>query len=55
MEEGFAMVSHRLTVFLLKNVFIYVSFSSDAKRDVLRFATGAFACTAGRSEPLESD
>lgn len=40
------------------NVFIYFfvfMLLSDAKRDVLRFATGAFACAVGRSEPLESD
>lgn len=46
-----------------RNLFLYSSFLSlfvflllsDAKRDVLRFATAAFACAAGRSEPLESD
>lgn len=40
------------------NVFIYFfvfMLLSDAKRDVFRFATGAFACAVGRSEPLESD
>lgn len=44
--------------FFFFNVFIYLSvfmLLSDAKRDVLRFATGAFACAAARSEPLESD
>lgn len=59
MEEGLATVSHSPTRFLcFFNVFIYFfvfMLLSDAKRDVLRFATGAFACAVGRSEPLESD
>lgn len=36
-------------------IFFVFTLLSDAKRDVLRFATGAFACAVGRSEPLESD
>lgn len=39
----------------LFNFFLFFMLLSDAKRDVLRFATGAFACAAGRSESLESD
>lgn len=45
-------------LFMLFPLFIYLfvfMLLSDAKRDVLRFATAAFACAAGRSEPLESD
>lgn len=61
---GLATVSHILMELFFLNVFIYSFFLlslfvfmllSDAKRDVLPFATAAFACAAGRSEPLESD
>lgn len=40
--------------FFFIHLFVFMLLS-DAKRDVPRFETAAFACTAGRSEPLESD